>query len=90
MLAAADSAEAIRLMEVRCPSVVVVGGVSPDAVAESCRKIRGARTCTDSVIVALAGDCPEEVGALLEAGADDVVARSWGDEIGRASCRERV
>jgi PAS domain S-box-containing protein len=81
VLAAADAAEVVRLMEKGCPSVVVIGGISSDAVANSCRTVRGARACRDTVIVALAGDCTEEVGLLLEAGADDVFIRSLGDVV---------
>jgi PAS domain S-box-containing protein len=80
-LVAAGPSETIHLMQVMCPSVVLVGGASSSIVAESCRKIRGARTCRDAVIVALAGDRPKEVGVLLEAGADDVLIQSFGHDV---------
>jgi PAS domain S-box-containing protein len=80
-VAAADAAEAIGLMAVRCPSVVVVGGTSSQAVADSCRRIRGARVCIDAVILAIADAGSEEIQTLLEAGADDVFVRSSGEHL---------
>jgi PAS domain S-box-containing protein len=84
LLAAADPTEAMRLMDVRCPSVIVIDGPSSDAVVRSCRTIRAARKCRDAVIIAFAGDGPEEIGVLLEAGADDVFVRSSGDAVLRS------
>ena len=81
VLAAGDPTEILRQMKVRCPSVVVMGGISADAVADSCRTIRAAWTCRDAVIVALSEGRPGEVDLLLDAGADDVFVRSSGDAI---------
>src|ERR1700734_305641 len=81
VLAAADPGEILRHMKVRCPSVVVLGGVSADVVADSCRTLRAAWTCRDAVIVALSEGGPGEVDLLLDAGADDVFIRSSGDPI---------
>jgi PAS domain S-box-containing protein len=80
-LRAADGAEVLRLMETRHPAVVLIGGISPDVVAHSCRTLREAPRCGDTVIVAIADDRPEEVALLLEAGADDIFVRSSGDAI---------
>ncbi len=68
---APNAFEAVRLLGGECPSVVVVGGGSNQAVASACRQLRAAESCQDAVIVALSSERPDDVHVLLEAGADD-------------------
>jgi PAS domain S-box-containing protein len=75
LLTASDASEALRVMEVERPTVVVVGGASSESVAASCRRLRSAEASRDVVIVA-AIERAEEAQALLDAGADDFFVHS--------------
>jgi PAS domain S-box-containing protein len=81
--AVANVQEAMRLLETECPSVVIVGGDSCRAVADSCRQLRHAEACRDVVLLAVASERPEDVRDLLDAGADDVLIASFGEELVR-------
>src|SRR5580658_2001470 len=71
-----DASAALRLMDVDCRSVVIVGGASCRAVADSCKQLRTAASRDGAVIVAVVSDRSGDDGLLLEAGADDVVLES--------------
>lgn len=78
---APDATTALRLMHAEVPQLVVVGGLSGEAVAASCRQLRACQAFRDAVIVAAGVELPEDVGALIEAGADDFVAESLGEDV---------
>ena len=69
-----ELSEALRLIAVSCPTVIVVGGPTVPIVADSCRQLRAIDSCRSAVIVAFGSDRPEDVQLLLEAGADDFLA----------------
>lgn len=68
---ASDATDALRLMDGEGASVVLVGGTSNKAIADSCKQLRAASICRDSIIVA-ASEGMDDVPGLIAAGADDV------------------
>jgi len=80
---ASDATEALRLMDDESASVVLVGGTSNKAIAESCKQLRAAKVCRDAVIVAASGGA-DDVPALIAAGADDFFDDSLGGGIPRS------
>jgi PAS domain S-box-containing protein len=84
-LTALEASKALRQTDLG-PSVVIVGGASTQAVADSCRQLRPAASRGGTVIVAVVSDSFEDVGRLLEAGADDFV----GDSPGQGVLRSRL
>jgi PAS domain S-box-containing protein len=79
VLQASDMSEALRLMAAECPSVVVVGGASTQAVVDSCKQLRTTEGYRHAVIVAVGSERPEDIRLLIDAGADDFVATAKGD-----------
>src|SRR5665213_3567876 len=71
---APELSEALRLVAIACPTIIVVGGSTVQVVADSCRQLRAIDGCRDAIIVAAGADRPEDVQNLLEAGADDFFA----------------
>jgi PAS domain S-box-containing protein len=69
-----ELSEALRLVAVACPTVIVVGGATTRLVSDSCRQLRAIDVSRRAVIVALGGDRPDDVRALIESGADDFCA----------------
>jgi DNA-binding response OmpR family regulator len=81
--AAPDVTAALRSAAVTCPSVVIVGGASSEAVASSCAQFRAAQACHDAVIVAVI-QRPEDAPDLITAGVDDFVVESLDKEVLRS------
>jgi PAS domain S-box-containing protein len=73
---ALDASGALRLMDADCASVVLVGGPSSRAVADSCKQLRAAASREGAVIVAVVSDRSGDEALLLEAGADDFVVET--------------
>jgi PAS domain S-box-containing protein len=71
VVAASDVAEGLHLTGATGIGLVLVGGPSIAVVKAACRQLRAAATCRDSVIVAAIHGGDEDVGEVLEAGADD-------------------
>jgi PAS domain S-box-containing protein len=63
--------EALRLVAIECPGIIVVGGATTSLVADSCRQLRAVDACRNAVIVAIGVDQPDDVRILIESGADD-------------------
>ena len=82
---ALDASGALRLMDADCPSVVIVGGASGRATADSCKQLRAAASREGAVIVAVVIDRSGDEALLLEAGADDFVVESSAERVLR--CR---
>ena len=82
-----DASAALRLMDVDCRSVVIVGGASSRAVADSCKQLRTAASRDGAVIVAVVSDHAGDDALLLEAGADDVVLESTEKRVLRRRLR---
>lgn len=78
---AANVSEA--LSSICMPAIVLVGGSTNLAVVESCRRLRSAMACRHALIVAFI-DQPIHTRALLDAGADDFVVESEGEELLRS------
>ena len=76
---AADVREALLLAGASSIGVVVVGGPSMEVVTSSCRQLRAAEICRDSVIVAAVHGGEQEVRDVLDAGADDFFVESLAD-----------
>jgi two-component system NtrC family sensor kinase len=78
-LTAPDVSNTLRLMDAECPAIVIVGGPSTKAVADSCRQLRSVAARREVIVVAVASDRPEDVRLVLDAGADDFVVESLGE-----------
>jgi DNA-binding response OmpR family regulator len=79
LVTAHDVPEALQLAGASSIGVVLVGGSSMEVVASSCRQLRSAEICRDSLIVAAVHGGEEEVQAALDAGADDFFVESLAD-----------
>ena len=81
---AASASAALTLMGAQRPSLVILGGESRQALAASCRELRAAEGYRDTVVVAVGSDRPDDVRALIEAGADDFLAEASGEDMFRS------
>jgi PAS domain S-box-containing protein len=78
---ALDASGALGLMDADRPSVVIVGGASSRAVADSCKLLRAVASREGAVIVAVVSDRSGDEDFLLEAGADDFVVESSAERV---------
>jgi PAS domain S-box-containing protein len=76
---AADVGEALRLAGASSVGLALVGGASIEVVTASCRQLRLAEICRDSVIVAAVHGDEQDVTAVVDAGADDFFVESLAD-----------
>jgi len=76
-----DASAALRLLDAECPAVVIVGGASSGAIADSCKQLRAAASREGAVIVAVVSDGCGDEGLLLEAGADEFVVESSAERV---------
>ena len=79
VVTAHDVSEALLLAGATSVGVVLVGGPSLDVVNSSCRQLRSAEICQDSVIVAAIHGGEQAVRDVLDAGADDFFVESLAD-----------
>jgi PAS domain S-box-containing protein len=79
LVTAPDVEEALRLTGASHIGLAVVGGSSIEAVTSSCRELRLADICRDSIIVAAVHGGEQDVQAVLDAGADDFFVESLAD-----------
>jgi PAS domain S-box-containing protein len=79
VVTAPDVAEALRLAGASSIALIVLGGRSIEAVVASCRSLRSAPTCQDSVLVAAVHGGEQDVQEVLDAGADDFFVESLAD-----------
>jgi PAS domain S-box-containing protein len=77
---AASASAALTLIGAERPSLVILGGESRQALAASCRDLRAAEGCRDAIVIAVGTDRPDDVRALVEAGADDFLAEASGED----------
>jgi len=76
-----DVTAALDVMKRQRPAIVVVGGGTCAIVAEACRELRAAETCGDAVIVAAPSEQPDDVHALIGAGADDFFVEPLDEDV---------
>jgi len=79
LVAASDVEQALRLAGASSIGLSLVGGPSIEVVTASCRELRSAEICRDSVIVAAVHGGAQDVQAVVEAGADDFFVESLAD-----------
>jgi PAS domain S-box-containing protein len=79
LVTAADVSEALRLAGATSVGLALVGGSSIEIVTASCRRLRLADICRDSVIVAAVHGGEQDVQAVVDAGADDFFVESLAD-----------
>lgn len=79
LVTAPDVAEGLRRAGASSVGLVLIGGRSIEAVTTSCRALRSAVICRDSVLVAAVHGGEQDVQAVLDAGADDFFVESLAD-----------
>ncbi|HXK19451.1 MAG TPA: PAS domain S-box protein, partial [Polyangiaceae bacterium] len=81
LVTADDVREALRLAGASNIGLILVGGPSLEVVTSSCRELRSAEICRDSVIVAAVHGGEQDVRDVLDAGADDFFVESLADSL---------
>jgi DNA-binding response OmpR family regulator len=77
---AATAPGALGLLGDERPALVVLGGESLEALVDSCRQLRADEACRDAVVLAVGRASPQDVAAILEAGADDVLVETSDED----------